>query len=100
MADKRSAAPEGTAVRVAPYAIHVQVDPPPHVLDDEIGLQLAAPDHGWRHRLDMDPAAPARSERSSWPVLVSPRIWLSSRRAWFHRSGPNPLGTARPSLWR
>ena len=45
-----------TAVRVALWrAIHVQVDPPPHVLEDEIGLRLAAPDDGWRRRPDMDP---------------------------------------------
>ena len=37
--------------------MHVQVDPPPHVLEDEIGLQLAAPDDGWRRRPDMDPHA-------------------------------------------
>ena len=44
-------------MRVALWrAMHVQVDPPPHVLDDEIGLQLAAPDEGWRSRPDMDPA--------------------------------------------
>jgi methyltransferase (TIGR00027 family) len=36
--------------------MHVQVDPPPHVLEDEIGLQLVAPDNGWRARPDMDPA--------------------------------------------
>jgi methyltransferase (TIGR00027 family) len=48
-------APDGTAVRVALWrAMHVQVDAPPHVLDDEIGLQLAAPDEGWRSRPDMD----------------------------------------------
>jgi methyltransferase (TIGR00027 family) len=48
-------APDGTAVRVALWrAMHVQVDPPPHVLEDEIGLQLAAPDDGWRNRPDMD----------------------------------------------
>jgi methyltransferase (TIGR00027 family) len=35
--------------------MHVQVDPPPHVLEDEIGLRLAAPDDGWRDRPDMDP---------------------------------------------
>jgi methyltransferase (TIGR00027 family) len=35
--------------------MHVQLDPPPHVLDDEIGLRLAAPDEGWRLRPDMDP---------------------------------------------
>lgn len=28
---------------------------PPHVLNDEIGLRLAAPDEGWRQRGDMDP---------------------------------------------
>jgi methyltransferase (TIGR00027 family) len=47
---------DGTAVRVALWrAMHVQVDPPPHVLEDEIGLRLAAPDEGWRLRPDMDP---------------------------------------------
>jgi methyltransferase (TIGR00027 family) len=43
-------------VRVALWrAIHVQADPPPHVLDDEIGLRLVAPDEDWRRRPDMDP---------------------------------------------
>jgi methyltransferase (TIGR00027 family) len=56
--DHRTAAPDTTAVRVALWrAIHVQVDPPPHVLEDEIGLQLVAPDDGWRQRPDMDPRA-------------------------------------------
>jgi methyltransferase (TIGR00027 family) len=42
-------------VRVALWrAMHVQVDPPPHVLEDEIGLKLVAPDDGWRRRPDMD----------------------------------------------
>ena len=51
-------APDHTAVRVALWrAMHVQIDPPPHVLDDEIGLQLAAPDDDWRSRPDMDPHA-------------------------------------------
>src|SRR5215470_7589613 len=36
--------PDSTAVRVALWrALHVQVDPPPHVLEDEIGLRLVAP---------------------------------------------------------
>jgi methyltransferase (TIGR00027 family) len=35
--------------------MHVEVDPPPHVLEDEIGLRLAAPDEGWRRRPGMDP---------------------------------------------
>jgi methyltransferase (TIGR00027 family) len=47
---------EGTAERVALWrAMHVLVDAPPHVLDDEVGLQLAAPDEEWRARPDMDP---------------------------------------------
>lgn len=58
MDDQRTAAPDSTAVRVALWrAMHVQVDPPPHVLEDEIGLRLAAPDDGWRRRPDMDPEA-------------------------------------------
>src|SRR5271170_4115348 len=57
MADEQTAAADDTAVRVALWrAVHVQVDPPPHVLEDEIGLRLAAPDDGWRNRPDMDPA--------------------------------------------
>jgi methyltransferase (TIGR00027 family) len=36
-------------------AMHVQVDPPPHVLDDQVGLELVAPDDQWRQRPDMDP---------------------------------------------
>jgi methyltransferase (TIGR00027 family) len=36
-------------------ALHVEADPPPHVLEDEIGLKLLAPDTDWRGRGDMDP---------------------------------------------
>ena len=35
--------------------MHVLVDPPPLVLEDEVGLRLAAPDAGWPDRQDMDP---------------------------------------------
>ncbi|MGP8304224.1 class I SAM-dependent methyltransferase [Streptomyces inhibens] len=56
MADEQNGVPDSTAVRVALWrAMHVQADPPPHVLADEIGLQLAAPDEGWQRRPDMDP---------------------------------------------
>jgi methyltransferase (TIGR00027 family) len=48
-------APEGTAVRVALWrALHVLVDAPPHVFDDEIGLRLVDPENEWRQRPDMD----------------------------------------------
>lgn len=61
MADERTEAPDSTAVRVALWrAMHVRIDPPPHVLEDEIGLQLANPDDGWRRRPDMDPHATSR----------------------------------------
>jgi len=56
VSDEQNALPDNTAVRVALWrALHVQVDPPPHVFEDEVGLQLAAPDDGWRRRQDMDP---------------------------------------------
>jgi methyltransferase (TIGR00027 family) len=62
---KETAAPDSTAVRVALWrAMHVQVDPPPHVLEDEVGLRLAAPDDGWRRRPDMDPHGTTRSRAS------------------------------------
>lgn len=58
MTGQRAAAPDPTAVRVALWrAMHAQIDPSPHVLEDEVGLALAAPDDGWRHWPDMDPQA-------------------------------------------
>jgi methyltransferase (TIGR00027 family) len=62
---RQAGAPDATAVRVALWrAMHVQVDPPPHVLEDETGLRLVAPDDGWRRRPDMDPQA-TRGYRAS-----------------------------------
>ena len=56
MNDKLVAAPDDTAVRVALWrALHFEVDAPPHVFEDTVGLQLAAPDEGWRNRPDMSP---------------------------------------------
>jgi methyltransferase (TIGR00027 family) len=56
MVDHRDPAPDSTAVRVALWrALHVEADPPPHVLEDMVGLKLAAPDAGWRERPDMNP---------------------------------------------
>lgn len=49
-------APDSSAVRTALWrAMHVQIDDPPHLIDDEIGLALASPDEGWRERPDMHP---------------------------------------------
>lgn len=51
-----SAEPDSTAVRVALWrALHVLIDPPPHVLEDTIGLQLVDPPANWRERGDMHP---------------------------------------------
>lgn len=56
MNDGLTVGPDSTAVRVALWrALHAQIDAPPHVLEDEIGLQLAAPTGDWRSRPDMDP---------------------------------------------
>ncbi len=56
MSGEQVVAPEHTAARVALWrALHLQVDPPPHVLRDEIGLRLVDPPDGWRERPDMDP---------------------------------------------
>jgi methyltransferase (TIGR00027 family) len=50
-----TATPDSTAVRTALWrALHTEVDAPPHVLDDTIGLQLAGPDPDWRQRPDMN----------------------------------------------
>jgi methyltransferase (TIGR00027 family) len=56
MPEKPIIAPDSTAVRVALWrALHLEVDPPPHVFEDEIGVKLAAPEKGWRSRPDMGP---------------------------------------------
>lgn len=48
--------PDSTAVRVALWrALHLEVDAPPPVFRDAIGLALAAPEDGWRDRPDMGP---------------------------------------------
>jgi methyltransferase (TIGR00027 family) len=48
--------PEATALRTALWrALHTQVDEPPHVLVDDVGLKLASPGDGWRDRPDMHP---------------------------------------------
>src|ERR1043165_5123953 len=53
---RQVAAPDNTAVRTALWrALHVEIDSPPHVFKDEIGLKLAAPDEGWQSRPDMSP---------------------------------------------
>lgn len=53
--DQQIIAPEHTAVRVALWrALHVQIDPKPHVFTDEVGLKIIAED-SWRNRPDMNP---------------------------------------------
>src|SRR5438876_2470761 len=65
MHNERTAVPDSTAVRVALWrAMHVQIDPPPHVLEDEIGLRLVAPEDDWRRRPDMDPHFTSRFRAS------------------------------------
>ncbi|QTE00066.1 class I SAM-dependent methyltransferase [Streptomyces cyanogenus] len=57
--------PDHTAVRTALWrALHLRADPPPHVIEDEIGLRLADPGDDWRSRPDMD-------ERETRPVRAS-----------------------------
>lgn len=62
---EETVAPDNTAVRVALWrAQHVEIDPPPHVLVDEIGLELVAPESGWQRRRDMDPLGTSRNRAS------------------------------------
>jgi methyltransferase (TIGR00027 family) len=53
--NQTTATPDSTAIRTALWrALHLEVDAPPHVLDDRIGLQLAGPGTDWRQRPDMN----------------------------------------------
>ncbi|MCL6562453.1 MAG: class I SAM-dependent methyltransferase [Firmicutes bacterium] len=67
--DRQQAKPvdalDSTAVRVALWrALHAEIDPPPLVLEDRIGLQLLAPAPDWRQRRDMNPQATSRARAS------------------------------------
>ncbi|MES2055353.1 MAG: class I SAM-dependent methyltransferase [Pseudomonadota bacterium] len=65
MREEQTRLPDDTAVRTALWrALHVQIDALPHVVEDEIGLRLAAPGPDWRRRPDMDPEA-TRAFRTS-----------------------------------
>jgi hypothetical protein len=97
MAEEQTAAADGTAVRVALWrALHVLLDAPPHVLEDEIGLQLAAPADGWRDRGDMHPAGtgPFRAPLSAG--LGSSRIWSRAVGSPSVTSPAGPMAFARP----
>lgn len=53
--NKKPAIPDNTAVRVALWrALHAQADALPHIIEDEVGYKLIAPDSHWRSRPDMD----------------------------------------------
>ncbi|MGH7282092.1 MAG: class I SAM-dependent methyltransferase [Polyangiaceae bacterium] len=48
--------PDPTAARVALWrALHVEVDAPPYVFEDAVGMKLLAPPEDWRARGDMHP---------------------------------------------
>jgi methyltransferase (TIGR00027 family) len=56
MPNDQVAEPDNTAVRTALWrALHLKLDAPPHVFEDEIGLKLVAPADGWMDRPDMSP---------------------------------------------
>lgn len=65
MAEAMLAVPDSAAVAVALWrALHVELDPPPHVLRDKAGLRLAAPPPRWRLRSGMDPVKTKRVRAS------------------------------------
>lgn len=56
MLDKKDMEPDNTAARTALWrALHLEVDAPPPVFEDKVGLQLVAPVEDWRSRRDMSP---------------------------------------------
>ncbi|MET7772216.1 class I SAM-dependent methyltransferase [Nocardia sp. NPDC005366] len=62
MRGEGAVAPDSTAVRVALWrAVHAQDDPPPHVIEDDIGVRLADVEDDWRLRPDMDSRATSSS---------------------------------------
>jgi methyltransferase (TIGR00027 family) len=63
--NRQAVAPDSRAVRAALWrALHIQLDPAPHVFEDEVGLKLVAPGEDWRDRLDIDPHGTRHSRAS------------------------------------
>ncbi|MBP1773006.1 MAG: methyltransferase [Holophagaceae bacterium] len=57
--------PDPTAVRTALWrALHLELDLPPHIFEDRLGLQLVEPGGSWRQRPDMHPTRTARARAS------------------------------------
>jgi methyltransferase (TIGR00027 family) len=53
--NQATATPDSTAIRTALWrALHLEVDAPPHILEDRTGLQIAGVDADWRQRPDMN----------------------------------------------
>jgi methyltransferase (TIGR00027 family) len=104
MQEKADAAPENTAVRVALWrALHLAVDSPPHVFEDEIGLQLVAPDDDWHNRFDMSPFT--RPFRASVVArarfiedLVAQQVELGVGQYVIHGAGLDTFAQRRPEL--
>jgi methyltransferase (TIGR00027 family) len=68
----RGTVPDPTAVWVALWrALHVEFDPPPHVLHDTLSAELADPTGEWRHRSDM---VPRRVTRARASILARSRL--------------------------
>jgi methyltransferase (TIGR00027 family) len=105
MPDQFVAEPDSSAVRTALWrAMHVLVDASPHVLEDLIGLELAAPDAGWRDRPDMDPEG-TRLFRASIVArarfiedLVEEQIRLGVRQYVILGAGLDTFAQRRPEI--
>jgi O-methyltransferase involved in polyketide biosynthesis len=87
MTNEQTIAPESTAVRVALWrAMHMQIDAPPHVFEDDIGVRLVNPDDSWRQRPDMDLEGTKLFRTSIvWPGPGSSRTSCANR--WRGASG-------------
>ncbi len=107
MSDKeQDVAPDSTAVRVALWrALHLEIDASPHILEDKVGLELAAPDNAWRDRPDMSPfTKPFRASilaRARFiEDLVTEQAALGVGQYVILGAGLDHLRTAPPGAWR
>src|SRR5690349_11418402 len=95
----KMSAPDSTAVRVALWrALHVELDAPPHVLVDTVGLRLADPDPQWRSRGDMHPDG-TRAFRASIVARARYLDDLVVARAWTRSHSVTPVAVYGSSRW-
>jgi hypothetical protein len=72
---KKIVEPDNTAIRTALWrALHVQIDQKPHIIEDEIGVQLIKPEKDRQECPDMNPPKPMKENTDHLSNYLDPHF--------------------------